>query len=135
MGTGRARRQGRRMRITLAFRNVATIALLLGGVLVFGLGWFAGVALLWTSPTWRAREKVLATLVVPGGLPMAVVIAVFGVPVTDAVRVPGLVAVLQIALLAGPIAVAALLARQAFATPRRSGALTSSLRTPVADRP
>ena len=123
------------MRITLAFRNLAAIALLLGGILILGLGWFAGLALLWTSPTWRTRDKVLATLVVPGGLPMALIIAMFGVPATYAVRVPGLVAVLQIALLAGPIAVAALLAWHAFGTPRRSGALTSPLRTPLADRP
>jgi len=105
---------------TLALRNAATIALLLAGALVYNVGWFVGLALLWTSPTWRTRDKVLATLLVPGGLPMAVLIAGFGVPATDAARVPGLVAGLQIVLLVAPIAVAVLLSRRAFATTRWS---------------
>ena len=33
-----------------------------------GLGWLAGVALLWLSKTWTVRDKLLGTLVVPGGL-------------------------------------------------------------------
>lgn len=41
--------------------------LLLGGF-VFVLGWFLGVGLLWTSGTWRRRDKLLGTLVLPGGL-------------------------------------------------------------------
>lgn len=41
--------------------------LLLGGFL-FLLGWLAGVALLWSSGSWRLRDKLLGTLVVPGGL-------------------------------------------------------------------
>lgn len=44
--------------------------LLLGGFL-FVVGWFAGLALLWASPTWRARDKLLGTLVLPGGLAFA----------------------------------------------------------------
>lgn len=38
------------------------------GGFVFGVGWLAGMALLWTSAAWRVRDKLLATLVVPGGL-------------------------------------------------------------------
>lgn len=117
---------------TLAVRNAATIALLLAGLVIFGVGWFAGVMLLWTSPTWRTREKVLATLLVPGGLPMAVLIAGFGVPVTAAARVPGLVAVLQIALVVAPIAVAVLLSRHAFGSASRTGAATAPM--PLATR-
>jgi uncharacterized membrane protein len=41
--------------------------LLLGGF-VFVVGWILGVGLLWSSSTWRVREKVLGTLVFPGGL-------------------------------------------------------------------
>ena len=40
---------------------------LLGGF-VFGVGWLVGIILLWSSATWRLRDKLLATLVVPGGL-------------------------------------------------------------------
>ena len=39
----------------------------IGGVLV-GVGWFVGVAWLWSSPTWTRSEKVLATLLLPGGV-------------------------------------------------------------------
>lgn len=41
--------------------------LLLGG-LIFGVGWLVGVVLLWASPTWRTRDKLLGTFVLPGGL-------------------------------------------------------------------
>ncbi len=41
--------------------------LLLGGF-IFIVGWFLGVGLLWSSSTWRVRDKVLGTLVLPGGL-------------------------------------------------------------------
>ena len=111
------------MTMSLAVRNAATIALLLAGALVFGVGWFVGLALLWTSPTWCTRDKVLATVLVPGGLPMAVLIAGFGVPATDAGRVPGLVTGLQIVLRVAPIAAATLLVRRAFGLTRwsRSG--------------
>lgn len=41
--------------------------LLLGGF-ALGIGWIIGVILLWTSSTWKRWEKVLGTLVLPGGL-------------------------------------------------------------------
>lgn len=47
--------------------------LLLGGFLL-GIGWFVGIGLLWTSNTWRLRDKLLGTFVLPGGLvPLALV--------------------------------------------------------------
>lgn len=46
--------------------------LLLGGVFVPLLGWCVGVALLWTSPIWTRRDKWIGTLLVPGGLSLAV---------------------------------------------------------------
>jgi uncharacterized membrane protein len=51
----------------------AIVALLLGGFLA-GIGWLAGVVLLWLSPRWRTGDKVLGTLVWPGGLLVPVVI-------------------------------------------------------------
>lgn len=41
--------------------------LLLGGFL-FVFGWIVGVALLWSSRTWRSRDRWLGTLIWPGGL-------------------------------------------------------------------
>jgi len=41
--------------------------LLLGGYALL-VGWFVGVGLLWSSATWRVRDKVLGTFVLPGGL-------------------------------------------------------------------
>jgi hypothetical protein len=45
----------------------AIILLLLGGF-VFLVGWFAGVVLLWSSSLWTRRDKLIGTLVIPGGL-------------------------------------------------------------------
>ncbi len=42
--------------------------LLLFGGFVFLVGWLAGVAILWGSPVWRLRDRLLGTLVVPLGL-------------------------------------------------------------------
>ena len=45
----------------------AAIILLLFGGFVFGVGWLAGLILLWSSRNWNVKEKWLGTLVVPGG--------------------------------------------------------------------
>ena len=47
-----------------------------GGVLV-GVGWFVGVAWLWSSPTWTRSEKLLATLLLPGGVVPPLTILLF----------------------------------------------------------
>ncbi len=47
--------------------------LLLGGLLL-GIGWVLGVVLLWASPVWRWPDKLLGTLVIPGGLGGLVVV-------------------------------------------------------------
>jgi uncharacterized membrane protein len=44
----------------------AIILLLIGGFTI--IGWFVGVVLLWISDAWNTRDKVIGTLVVPGGL-------------------------------------------------------------------
>lgn len=56
--------------------EVAAVLMLTAGSLVPVVGWLVGVALLWSSRRWRRSEKLLATLVVPGGpgilLPLSV---------------------------------------------------------------
>lgn len=49
-------------------RDIAAIVLLLIGGFLAGIGWLVGVVLLWTSPSWRTRDKLIGTFVVPGGL-------------------------------------------------------------------
>lgn len=100
----------------------AAIFLLLFGGLRWGIGWIAGLILLWSSSLWTTRDKLIGTLVVPGGLGASVyfvLIANFGIggcfSCTDgpntAVRLLGLgIAVL---LLLAPIATAIYLARRA----------------------
>jgi len=40
---------------------------LFGGFLVF-IGWFIGIYMLWSSPTWNFRSKLAGTFLFPGGL-------------------------------------------------------------------
>jgi hypothetical protein len=42
--------------------------LLFGGVFITVVGRFIGVVLLWNSRIWTARDKLIGTLVLPGGL-------------------------------------------------------------------
>ena len=46
---------------------LAILGLLLGGF-VFVVGWFVGLVLLWLSEVWTTAEKLVGTLLVPGGL-------------------------------------------------------------------
>ncbi|HKT03160.1 MAG TPA: hypothetical protein VJT31_26830, partial [Rugosimonospora sp.] len=48
-------------------RETAAVAFLTLGSCIPVAGWVVGVILLWTSPRWRIGEKLLGTLVVPGG--------------------------------------------------------------------
>ncbi len=54
----------------------AAILLVLAGGVLWRPAWLAGVTLLWVSPRWRWQDKVLATLVWPGGLILANLLAV-----------------------------------------------------------
>ncbi len=56
----------------------ALIGLLVGGLIIPVVGWFVGVALLWGSRAWTTREKLLGTLVVPGGLATSFFLLVYG---------------------------------------------------------
>jgi hypothetical protein len=42
--------------------------LIIFGFIASGLGWIAGVLILWASPTWSQREKLIATVVPLAGL-------------------------------------------------------------------
>ena len=50
------------------WREIAAIVLLpFGGVVIPFAGWFVGLYFLWSSPVWTVREKIGATLVLPFG--------------------------------------------------------------------
>jgi hypothetical protein len=53
---------------------VALLLLLVGGLVLPVVGWLAGVVLLWVSEAWSNRDKLIGTLVVPGGLLPAIVL-------------------------------------------------------------
>jgi hypothetical protein len=57
----------RRTRTT--WREVGALILLpFGGLAVPLVGWLVGVALLWLSDAWTSRDKLIGTLLLPGGL-------------------------------------------------------------------
>ena len=49
----------------------AVILLPLGGLIV-GVGWLIGLILLWSSRLWTTRDKLIGTLIVPGGIVTAI---------------------------------------------------------------
>lgn len=49
-------------------QELFAVLLLVFGGFIAGIGWLAGVLLLWSSAAWTTREKWVGTLVVPGGL-------------------------------------------------------------------
>lgn len=53
----------------------AILLLLVGGVIVPVIGWIIGVILLWRSHVWTVREKLIGTLLVPGGLSLALILS------------------------------------------------------------
>ncbi len=48
--------------------EIAAIVLLLVGGFILGVGWIVGVVLLWSSTIWTIRDKLIGTLIFPGGL-------------------------------------------------------------------
>jgi hypothetical protein len=52
-----------------------------GQIALPGIGWLAGVLLLWLSKIWTVRDKLLGTLVLPGGLLGAAYLTVASVSV------------------------------------------------------
>jgi hypothetical protein len=76
-----------RMRRRGAHEWFAIFGLLLGGFVIPVLGWLVGVILLWTSRAWSTKDKLIGTLVVPGGLGMVWLVLVLAA--TVAVRGSG----------------------------------------------
>lgn len=57
----------------------AVVVLLpVGGVLIPILGWVLGVILLWASRVWTVRDKLIGTLLPPGGLSAIIFLIVIG---------------------------------------------------------
>ena len=85
----------------------ALIMLLAGGLILPVIGWFVGVVLLWVSDAWETRDKVIGTLLVPGGLltPLGLVVVA-----TSASAAPVLGIALLVALTLAPLATTAYLA-------------------------
>ncbi len=93
----------------VAGRDLAAILFLLLGGFVFLGGWLVGVALLWSSPTWNVRDKLIGSLVVPGGLtPAPLLLLLVAGPASAVTGV-----LLGLVLVVAPIATAIYLARQA----------------------
>ena len=65
------------VREQLATRDAIAVGLLLGGGFLFGVGWLVGLVLLLGSTAWSTRDKLIGTLLVPGGLAGGLLIAGF----------------------------------------------------------
>ena len=61
---------------SLTAQEIVAIVLLLIGGFLFGIGWIAGAVLLWLSPKWRVSDKLLGTLIWPGGLAATLIVIV-----------------------------------------------------------
>jgi hypothetical protein len=111
------------------------------------VGWLVGLVLLWSSRLWTTRDKLVGTLIVPGGIATVVVVLLLtgtkrrctdllthsstGTLITKVNCAPSAgpssaTTVWQIALLAfvvlGPVITAIYLARRTRATPARAAA-------------
>lgn len=90
--------------------TAAVVLLPIGGLVLPVVGWVVGVAFLWMSAVWTTRDKVIGTLIVPGGLLLP---AGLGLMASRVMRGTGVVeAVVLIALLIAPIVVAVHLGRK-----------------------
>jgi hypothetical protein len=56
------------------WREWAAVTLLPLGGFAVGIGWLVGLVLLWSSRLWTTRDKVIGTLIVPGGIATALVV-------------------------------------------------------------
>jgi HAAS domain-containing protein len=55
--------------VQTTWREIGALILLpFGGVVFPVVGWLIGVALLWVSDAWSSRDKLIGTLLIPGGL-------------------------------------------------------------------
>jgi hypothetical protein len=85
----------------------STIILLLLGAFFVGIGWFVGVVALWRSRVWSVPEKLIGTLLWPGGLVTGLLFGVVAFAGGGALILVGVVSI------AVPVASALLLYRRA----------------------
>jgi hypothetical protein len=102
---------------SIGSREIWTFLLLLFGGFFAGIGWFAGAWMLWWSEVWTRREKLLGTLVLPGGLAASAVgiqqlIAING---SQSALVDAAVLVAAFLAVLAPVAAMLFLARRAVA--------------------
>jgi len=68
-------RFGRRRRATVGGREIGALLLLtIGSFAIPVIGWAAGIVLLWTSEAWNRRDKIIGTLLTPGGAVLIIVV-------------------------------------------------------------
>jgi hypothetical protein len=65
------------------WQEITAIVLLLLGGFLFGIGWVVGLVLLWTSTLWKLRDKLIGTLILPGGLAFSLGFLLTGVGSSD----------------------------------------------------
>lgn len=100
----------------LSGQEICAILLLLVGGFLIGVGWIAGVLLLWNGRRWTTREKIIGTLVVPGGY--FAIWYFLATPAPGGVVLPPWLSFPLIAfLLVGPLASAIFLFRNARRSP------------------
>ena len=87
--------------------EVGAVVMLTVGSLI-PLGWVVGVILLWTSGIWRRSEKLLGTLIVPGGPGLALFGAAWALGQPPSLGIP-----LLLFVLIAPFVVAIVLLKRA----------------------
>jgi hypothetical protein len=95
--------------------EISALVLLLFGGFLAGIGWLAGVVLLWMSPRWQTGDKALGTAVWPGGLvaPAAILAVYYARSQFVSSVVFGLALIFVLFGLFGPLLVTVRLVRQA----------------------
>ncbi len=88
--------------------------LLVGGIVLPVVGWVICIALFWAQKRWSVRQKLLATIAVPGGLLPALLVLV-----TEARPAPGVGIVLLVVLTVIPIWIASSLWTALFSPQNR----------------
>jgi hypothetical protein len=71
--------------------ELAAVPLLLFGAVLAGFGWLVGLLLLWASPRWTLRDKLLGTFILPGGMVGPIVVALAASNSTSALAKTALV--------------------------------------------
>jgi hypothetical protein len=67
--------------------EIGAVVMLTLGSLIPVFGWAVGVVLLWSSRLWRTSEKVLGTLVFPGGPGLALFLGAAAVALPQAIGI------------------------------------------------